>query len=189
MSSDPKPPLTTTTSLWPAAAILIVAVATLATFMLIDLVTGQKVVQKSATSEPLVVGGLTRDVRPGPGLTYCLQSAEVPGNIADAFQFPVGTTPDHGEKTVDLGAGDFDCHEPLTTSHASPSSLVNFFNAQLEARGWNLFSKGASNGDPQSLFQKAGNDGFYWIVGVTVTKSTPSSVRWTFTIYQNSETI
>jgi hypothetical protein len=56
----------------------------------------------------------------------------------------------------------------------------------LEARGWSLFSKGASNGSPQSLFQKAGSDSFYWVVGITVHSSTKSSCRWTFTIYQNS---
>ncbi|HEY5103987.1 MAG TPA: hypothetical protein VII65_02985, partial [Acidimicrobiales bacterium] len=61
--------------------------------------------------------------------------------------------------------------------------------AQLEARGWNLFSKGSSTGKPQSLFQKAGNDGFYWVVGVTVTTSTKNNVAWTFRIYQNSQTI
>jgi hypothetical protein len=94
-----------------------------------------------------------------------------------------------GANTPNLGAGDFDCVLPLTTTHASASSLISFFNAQLEARGWNLFSKGASNGDPQSLFQKAGSDGFYWEVGVTVTKSSASSVQWTFQIYQNSETV
>ena len=47
----------------------------------------------------------------------------------------------------------------------------------------------ASNGDPQSLFQKAGSDGFYWEVGVTVTKSTSTRANWTFEIYQNSDTV
>ena len=76
-----------------------------------------------------------------------------------------------------------------TTTGANGPSLINFYDAQLESRGWNLFSSGASNGDPQSLFQKAGSDGFYWVIGVTVTTSNAARVDWTFRIYQNSETI
>ena len=73
----------------------------------------------------------------------------------------------------------------MATTHATQLG-DRFFDAQLEARGWSLFSKGASNGEPQSLFQKAGSDGFYWEVGVTVTKTSASTVYWTFRIYQNS---
>ncbi|HEV3268523.1 MAG TPA: hypothetical protein VGZ68_08985 [Acidimicrobiales bacterium] len=189
MSDEPKAPLTTTTSLWPAAAVLGVAVVMLVVFMVINLVANQGVTKLSAAKTPVVVGGLKRDLSPNPALTYCRQGQEVPSNIDDAFLVPVHTVARPGATTPNLGAGDFDCTQPMTTTHASSSSLIGFFNAQLEARGWNLFSKGASNGDAQSLFQKAGSDGFYWEVGVTVTKTTASSVEWTFQIYQNSETV
>jgi hypothetical protein len=189
VSEEPKAPLTTTTSLWPAAAVLGVAVIMLVVFMVINLVANQGVTKLSAAKTAVVVGGLQRDATPSASLLYCRQGQEVPTNIDDAFVFPVGTIARTGANTPNLGAGDFDCVLPLTTTHASASSLISFFNAQLEARGWNLFSKGASNGDPQSLFQKAGSDGFYWEVGVTVTKSSASSVQWTFQIYQNSETV
>ena len=189
MSDEPKAPLTTTTSLWPAAAVLGVAVVMLVVFMVINLLANQGVTKLSAAKTPVVVGGLQRNPAPGASLLYCRQSQEVPTNVDDAFIVPVGTVTRPGANTPNLGAGDFDCTQPMTTAHASASSLISFFNAQLEARGWNLFSKGASNGDPQSLFQKAGSDGFYWEVGVTVTKSSASSVEWTFQIYQNSETV
>lgn len=189
MSEEPKPPLTTTTSLWPAAAVLGLAVVMLVVFMVINLVADQGVTKETTTTLPVVVGGLQRDVTPGPALKYCLQSEEVPSNIADAFVMPVGTAPTSGANTPNSGAGDFDCYEPMITNGANSASLIGFYDAQLEARGWNLFSSGASNGEPQSLFQKAGNDGFYWVVGVTVTKSRASNVDWTFRIYQNSETI
>jgi hypothetical protein len=77
----------------------------------------------------------------------------------------------------------------MATTGASSGSIIKFFDSELEARGWSLFSKGASNGDPQSLFQKAGDDGFYWEAGITVTKSTASRIDWTFKIYQNSDTV
>jgi hypothetical protein len=188
MTEEQKPPLTTTTSLWPAAGILVIAVVMLVVFMVINLVANQGVT-KETTTIPVVVGGLQRDTTPTMALKYCLQTEEVPSNIADAFVLPIGTVPKSGASTPNLGAGDFDCFEPMATSNTNSPSLLKFFNAQLEARGWDLFSKGTISGKPQSLFQKAGDDGFYWVVGITVTKSSAKSVDWTYRIYQNSETI
>lgn len=184
----PKPPVTTTTSIWPAAAILGLAVVMVGVFLLVDFVTSKGVVPPPTTI-PVVVGGLTRDANPGPALKYCLQSEEVPSNLDSAFIVPDSTVPRSGANTPDLGAGEYDCYEPMSTANATSSQLISFFNAQLEARGWSLFSQGASNGDPQSLFQKAGSDGFYWEIGITVTKSTSSHVDWKFEIYQNSDTV
>jgi hypothetical protein len=184
----PKPPVTTTTSIWPAAAILGLAVVMLGVFLLVDFVTS-KGVDPPPTTIPVVVGGLNRDANPTPALKYCLQSEEVPTNIDSAFVVPDNTVPRTGANTPDLGAGEFDCIEPMSTTNATSGQIISFFNAQLEARGWSLFSKGASNGNPQSLFQKAGSDGFYWELGITVTKSTASHVNWTFEIYQNSDTV
>lgn len=188
-SGPPKPPLTTTTSIWPAAAVLGLAVVMLIVFMVINLATSQGVTKETTTTIAVVVGGLHRDLSPGPALQYCRQGEEVPSNIDDAFIVPVNTTPRPGANTPNLGAGDFDCVQPMATGKTNATSLIDFFNAQLGARGWSLFSKGASNGDAQSLYQKAGNDGFYWEVGVTVTKSDAGGVDWTFQIYQNSETV
>lgn len=189
MSDEPKAPLTTTTSIWPAASIVILAVLILISFLVVNLMATQGVTKNYTGKVPIVVGGLQQDLTPSPALTYCQQSEEVPANIADAFVLPKNTSPRPGANTPDLGAGEFDCFEPMATAPASAGALLKFFNTQLEARGWSFFSKGASNGDPQSLFQKAGSDGFYWDVGVTVNKTTSSGVNWTFTIYQNSETI
>lgn len=184
----PKPPVTTTTSIWPAAAILGLAVVMLGVFLLVDFVTSKGVVPPPTTL-PAVVGGLTRDANPTPALKYCLQSEEVPSNLDSAFLVPDNTVPRSGANTPDLGAGEYDCIEPMSTTGATSGQIISFFNAQLETRGWSLFSKGASNGHPQSLFQKAGSDGFYWELGITVTKSTASHVDWTFEIYQNSDTV
>ncbi len=187
-SPPPKPPLTTTTSLWPAGAILGLAIVMLGVFLLVDFVTSKGVVPPPTTM-PVVVGGLVRDADPGPALTYCLQSEEVPSNLDSSFIVPVDTVPRSGANTPDLGAGEFDCYEPMSTSKASSGEVIKFFDAQLESRGWSLFSTAASNGDPQSLFQKAGSDGFYWEIGITVTKTTSTHTDWTFEIYQNSDTV
>jgi hypothetical protein len=186
VSDDPRPPLTTTTSIWPAAGVLIFAVVVLVVFMLINLISDQGVT-KTKTTLPVVVGGLSI-AHSSAVLDYCTSASEIPTNINDAFIVPVGTTSQSGGNIPNAGAGDFDCSQPLTTPTNS-ATLLKFYKTQLEVRGWNLFSQGASNGSPQSLFQKAGNDGFYWVAGITVTKSSHNLVHWTFRIYQNSETV
>lgn len=185
MSDEPKAPLTTTTSIWPAAAVLILAAVMVAVFLVINLTSDQGVA--TPTTIPVVVGGLAKAASSAP-LNYCLDQEEIPSNIVDVFVVPVGTKSEPGGNIPNAGAGDFDCYQPLTTATSS-GSLLGFYASQLESRGWNVFSRGASNGAPQTLFQKAGNDGFYWVVGVTVTKSAKDLVHWTFRIYQNSETI
>ena len=186
MSDQPKAPLTTTTSIWPAAAVLGVAAVMLVVFLFINLVADPGVAP-TPTTLPLVVGGLTKSSS-ATVLDYCIHNSEIPSNITDVFVVPVGTVSKPGANIPNAGAGDFDCFQPLVT-HANSASLLAFYSSQLETRGWSLFSHGASNGTPQSLFQKAGNDGFYWVAGITVTRSRGGSVDWTFRIYQNSETI
>jgi hypothetical protein len=186
VSDEPRAPLTTTTSIWPAAGVLIFAVVVLASFMIINLVSDQGV-KVTPTTLPVVVGGLA--ISPSHAvLDFCTSASEIPSNIDDVFIVPKGTTSLSGGNVPNAGAGDFDCYQPLVTTTNS-ASLLKFYKSQLEVRGWNLFSEGASNGSPQSLFQKAGNDGFYWVVGITVTKSSDNDVHWTFRIYQNSETV
>jgi hypothetical protein len=186
MSDQPKAPLTTTTSIWPAAAVLLLAVAMLLVFMVINLASDQTVT-KTKTTIPVVVGGLNI-ASSSSALDYCKSQSEIPTNIDDGFIVPVGTKSLKGGNTPNLGAGDFDCYQPLS-SPTNSGSLLAFYSSELVARGWDVFSHGASNGAPQTLFQKAGNDGFYWVIGVTVTKSAHDLVDWTFRIYQNSETI
>jgi hypothetical protein len=186
MSDQPKAPLTTTTSIWPAAAVLIAGVVMLAVFMAINLIADQGVAP-TTTTLPVVVGGLTLDAS-NVALAYCTHTNNVPSNIADAFLVPTHTIVAAPGRIPNAGAGDFDCYQPLSTT-ASGADLLGFYAAQLESRGWNLFSSGASNGKPQSLFQKAGNDGFYWVIGITVNQSGAHQSDWTYRIYQNSQTI
>ena len=187
MSEDLRPPLTTTTSLWPAAAVLGLAVVVLVGFMLINIIASPRV-QTTSTTLPVVVGGLALATT-SPARALCTATDAVPANVASGIVTPAHSTIARGGLIVNQGAGDFDCVEPYTTTNASARALLNFFDGQLSVRGWNLFSRGSSTGNPQSLFQKAGTDGFYWIIGVTVTASRHGTTSWTFRLYQNSETI
>lgn len=181
-SPAPRPPLTTTTSILPAAAILGLGILILGIFMVVNLVTDQGVA--TTTTLPVVVGGLAIDPT-STLLNNCLTPGTPPSNIVTGVVDPVGTRAAGPFVMPNSGAGDFDCYRPLVTS-ANAATLLSFYKTQLEARGWSLFSSGASNGSPQYLFQKAGNDTFYWVIGVTVTSSSNTSTAWTFRIYQNS---
>ncbi len=189
VSDTPRPPLTTTTSIWPAAMIAVVGVTLLAVFLLVDWVTSRPVVTPSGPV-PVVVGGLAIEQPLAAGLTYCNQPLEVPQDLVSGFVFPVGTTPRPGSNTPNLGAGDFDCVENLATAHATSGEVLGFYRAHLPVLGWSLFSTSPSpTGHPQYLFQRSSSDGFYWEIGVTIRASTPGHVRWSFTLFQNSQTV
>lgn len=186
MSDKSKPPLTTTTSIWPAAAVLGLAVLTLFIFMAINLISDQSVTT-TTTTVPLVVGGLI--TQPSSAvLKGCQQPGNPPKNISGAFLVPMNTRAIGPTVTPNSGAGDFDCYRHLSTP-ATSNELIKYYSAHLTALGWSLFSSGTSNGGAQVLLQKAGSDGFYWIVGMTVNSSTSGLTQWTYRIYQNSETI
>ncbi|MGD1013998.1 MAG: hypothetical protein ABR963_06375 [Acidimicrobiales bacterium] len=184
MSDRPKPPLTTTTSIWPAAAVLILGVVMLAVFLLINAVSDQGVT--TPTTIPVIVGGLS--TASTNLLAGCRQPGNPPSNVAPALIVPESTSAAGPVSLPNQGAGDFDCTRSFVSA-VKPGQLLGYYRAQLKARGWNLFSQGASNGSPEDLFQKAGSDTFYWVIGVTVTASSATSTHWTYQIYQNSETI
>ena len=165
--------------------VLVVAVAMLAIFMFINLVVDQGVA--STTTIPVVVGGLAVDTSSAT-LENCDPPGTIPLDISPGLIVPASTQTRGPFRIPNAGAGDFDCSQPLRSA-TNPSALLGFYRAQLEARGWTLFSSGATNGAPQYLFQKAGNDTFYWIVGITVNSSRSENTNWTYRIYQNSEAI
>ena len=186
MSDAPKPPLTTTTSIVPAMTVLLVAIVTLVVFLAINLI-ANPTVKKTTTTVPIVVGTLSTQPH-SPLLRSCQQAGNPPADIAAALFVPISTQATAPASHPNGGAGDYDCLRTLLTL-APSAQLLGYYRAQLEARGWHLFSHGSSTGGPQLLFQKAGSDTFYWIIGVTVTKRVGATSYWTFRIYQNSSAI
>jgi hypothetical protein len=186
VSDAPRPPLTTTTSILPAMIVVGVAVATLAIFLTINLVANPRVTT-THTTLPIIVGGLAQDPA-NHALSGCQQAGNPPSDIATALMLPVDTVATGATRHRNAGAGEYDC-ERAFSSATSSARLLGFYRAHLEARGWHLFSRVSGGGQPQLLFQRAGSDTFYWVVGVTVTQHRPSTTRWTFRIYQNSAAI
>ena len=183
--SDSRPPLTTTTSILPAMIVIGVAVLTLGIFLVINLATSQKVT--STSTSVAIVGGLNLDPS-NPALRACAQGGSPPGNIAGSLVLPVATTSTGPAIHANGGAGDFDCLRHLSSA-AGAGQILGFYRARLESQGWTLFSSGSPHAIAQLLFQKAGSDTFYWVVGVTINARTDTSTSWTFRIYQNSSMI
>ncbi|MGH9021289.1 MAG: hypothetical protein ACRDV0_09795 [Acidimicrobiales bacterium] len=185
MTDEVKPPLTTTTSILPAMAVLIVAVVTLAVFLAINFIANPRVTT-SSTTLPVVVGGL------GPSsahlLAGCAQPDNPPVNISSALLVPSATSVVSAAAVDNAGAGEFDCTAAFLTP-ATSAKVLGFYRGQLEVRGWDLFSRGSSHGQPQLLFQKTGSDTFYWVVGITVTQTAGTTTHWSYRIYQNSGTV
>ena len=183
--TTPQAPLTTTTSLKPAASVLGIAVATLVVFLSINLVTSQHTT--TVTTVPVVVGTLQPDAT-NTALGPCLSPGQPPTDIASSIVIPAKTAAAGAATVANQGAGDYDCFRTLTTG-ARQSDVLGFFSAQLGARGWSLFSHapsvGAGHGD-QLLFQKNGSDTFLWIVGVTVLHHGTTSTTYTFRLYQGN---
>ncbi len=182
--SDTRPPLSTTTSLWPAAVVLITGVVMLVSFTLLNTLANQGVSKVTVTTNVYVVGGLATDFS-NHVASSCAHNQNPPTNIADALILPINTKTLAGPTFANQGAGDYDCSLRFATHH-SPSDLLAFYKNNLSRLGWNLFSQGSSSGKPQSLFQKAGSDGFYWIFGVTINSTSKSGSNWTLRVYQNS---
>ncbi len=165
--------------------IVIVAVVLLAAFLLIDVIANPSV-RTPTTAVPIVVGGLGTQ-RDGAALIGCQQPGTPPGNIAPALILPSPTRATGPVQNTNGGAGDYDCSRALSTT-APSSQILGYYSSHLEALGWGLFSRGTTNGQPQLLFQKAGSDTFYWVVGVTITAHHGSRTLWSYRIYQNSST-
>jgi hypothetical protein len=173
------------TSIWPAATVLIVALSTLALFMVINAVTNTSTV---TTTTVAVVGGVNSST--DKTLTDGCSSAGLPpADIRNALMVPV-TVRLTAHKIVNQGAGDYDCYLDYRTSLSGPN-IIAYYQTHIPALGWKLFSTGHSSGGhhgQQVLFQIAGSDSFYWVYGVTI-ESTGTSTNFRIRIYQNNSLI
>jgi hypothetical protein len=187
MSETPQPPLTTTTSLKPAAVVLGIAVFVLVFFTTINIVANPTV--NSTTTIPIVVGALPIDTA-STLLNDCQLPDNPPPDINGALLIPTESSAGSPIKWRGKGPGGYDCARDVLTA-ASSTELLSFYKSHLEARGWKLFSQGDTyhSKQPQMLFQKSGSDTFYWILGVSVNRSTANSTSFTVRLYQGASLI
>lgn len=176
------PPLTTTTSIKPAATVLAIAVGTLLLFTSVNLITNPRVA--TTTTIPVVVGALPVDER-SVALSSCKLPGNPPSDITESLVVPVKTNAAGGATWKGKGAGGFDCTLRLRTT-ADAVEVSAFYKANFVARGWKLFSEGpaAKTGQQQLLFQRAGSDSFYWIAGVTLASTSAGATSYIVRLYQ-----
>ena len=177
------PPLSTTTSIKPAAIVLAIATATLVLFTGVGLITNPRVAT-TTTAPVYVIGTLERD-RNATALSACELPGNPPTDVVASLSIPIDSTARGAALWKGKGAGGFDCTQRVETRHAETEVLA-FYKAHFVAQGWKLFSEGPAykSGAQQLLFQKAGSDTFYWIAGITVAASTTQSTTYAFRLYQ-----
>lgn len=101
---------------------------------------------------------------------------EPPTNIVQALVVPEGSLVTSHEN-LDQSAGPFDRSITLTVS-APPSEVLSFFEAEMAHHHWSEIGRppvGTSkNAADQLFYQLAGQDTYYWQVGLTLTPSVPT---------------
>jgi hypothetical protein len=107
-------------------------------------------------------------------LAAVASEGQPPAGIRSSLVVPAGARLT-GHADHDNGAGTFDRAVTLAVD-ASPSQVVTFYRALMPRRGWGLLPQGVARaGQSTELFyERAGADGYYWEVSVTVTPVLPS---------------
>ena len=187
MSDEPRAPLTTTTSIWPAAGVLIFAVVVLLVFMLINLISDQGVTT-TPTTLPVVVGGLARGAVGGrAGLLHQRlgdpdeHRRRLPRARGHDQHRQVATSPTPAPATSTATSRS---SRPRTARHCSSSTSPSSRSAagrsspRVRAR-----ARPSHSSKRPATTASTGSSG-------SPSRSPPSNlVHWTFRIYQNSETV
>jgi hypothetical protein len=129
----------------------------------------------ATTGTPRTVKGSSlKAVAAAPSLAVIEQDGEPPVNILDAITLPVGAV---RGATSDPGAGSSYDQQVQYTLDASQEAVLTFYRTELGAFGWRTVTSGAAlhQTGQQIVGQLAGDDGYYWQLGVIVAPSTFSA--------------
>ncbi|MCL5973096.1 MAG: hypothetical protein M1557_01670 [Actinobacteria bacterium] len=88
----------------------------------------------------------------------------IPKNIAETVLIPVGAKAE-SYKNLNPNGANFDGYVLYRVPMSPPKALA-FFKASLPDAGWHLYDASATKGQDVILASKAGNNGFYWEVGI-----------------------
>lgn len=168
------------TSILPAMAVVVIAIVVLGIFAAVDVATSQTA---TPTTLPLVVDHGLRPDTHSAVFRGDVEDDEPPPNIASALLVPLGA-----QRVARLGTGgntggDYDV-EVRIAAHAPRSELLGFYEANLRALGWALYSNGTGSGNSDELlFDKAGTDGNYWEAGVIADPTVAGTTRYDFRLF------
>jgi hypothetical protein len=121
-----------------------------------------------------VKGSSLRAVSAQKGLSTIEQDGQPPTNVLAAITLPVGAV---RVATTNPGQGSSYDEDVQFTVHASEAAVLGFYKTELKHLGWGSVTSGAASHQPgeQVVGQIAGDDGFYWQLGVVVSPSTFSA--------------
>lgn len=162
-TSAPIAPPSRRTSILPAAVVLLTAIAVLGLFVIVDVTTSSNT---TTTTMPLVENNGLRPLAHAKFFAGDVTEGVPPRDVASALLVPVGTT---YLGTVTTGGNSFTNYdvEVRLSVRAPRADLLGFYEANLHALGWSLFSSsGAADDADELLFQRSGSDGNYWETGV-----------------------
>jgi hypothetical protein len=173
------PPRVRPFSILPAAAVLVLAVLTLASFAVVDLWVSPST---TPTTLPAVVVGALRLDPTTPVFAGWVSDGNPPADISTGLIAPEGTV---YVATVSTGGDPADFDNEVRLSVPAPESqLLGFYKANLAARGWQLFSKGAApTGGDELIFEKGGNNGDYWDLGVIAQTTRARRTAYTLRLF------
>ncbi len=186
------------TGIGPAAIVGVIAVGVVAIFVVLALVAGGNGGGgRPVSSGP--VSGTTLHAVPGRALLGPLvEGGEPPNNVVTAVALPAGAA---RVSVHDNGAGLGQYDQQATFSvRANQTDVYAFFRTEMRKAGWAESDAGPTGGRGalEVLGKIAGDDGWYWEMGATVSPSTfattaagpgtgPATTRVTVRLYQVSD--
>jgi hypothetical protein len=159
----------------PALVVGVIALAILLSFSVWAASTHTPTKPTESTGAPKTVKGTSlKAVGAARSLVVIQQDGEPPANVLDAIELPVGAV--RGAAT-DPGVGSSYDQQVQYSIDASQEAVLTFYRSELRALGWSTVTSGAAINQPgqQIVGQLAGEDGFYWQLGVIVAPSTFSA--------------
>ncbi len=184
----PLPPVRRSPGLRPALLVLGIAVLLVLGFGLTSLFTSGSGNAPPPSNTPVKVSGTSLLAVPA---VKALKPIEEPGtppsNIVDTLTIPKGATvTSHTDNST--SATGYDQQIAFTLPGADQATVVAFYKAELDSKGWKQINVGPATNEPtttQVLAQAAGSDGWYWEAGALVSPtvfSTSGSESTPFTI-------
>ncbi len=179
----PSAPPSKMTSILPAAAVVLVAVGTLALFAVVDVLTSGRT---TPTTVPQIVG--TLELGHTSLFAHAVQDETPPQDVASGLVVPAGTRLVAELTTGGGGPGNYDLKLRLRVD-APRARLLGFYRSELGALGWALYSVsgGSTAESAELLFQKAGSDQNYWELGVDATATSPRVTTFTFRLFEQTD--
>ena len=170
--SPPEPPPRPNFSMKPALIVAALAVVILVLFSVgASLTHTPTTPAKAPRGTSAVKGSSLRAVSAQRGLSVIERDGQPPANVLAAITLPTGAV---RESSTNPGDGSTYDQQVEFSVDASEEAVLGFYKIELHDFGWRTVTSGAAThqAGQQIVGQLAGDDGFYWQLGVIVSPTT-----------------